>query len=300
MLEVRSLTKQYAGGVRALDDVNLEIGEGVFGLLGANGAGKSTLMRTLATLQHPDAGEVRLDGVDVFRDVRALRRQLGYLPQDLGVPARVSAREMLETLAGLSGIPSSTRRDLVAERLEAVNLTEAADRDLDGFSGGMRQRFGIAAATLGDPRLLIVDEPTAGLDPTERRRFQTLLAAFARDRILVLSSHIVEDVAGLCSRMAMLDGGRIVAEGTPESLVRDLDARVYRARVEPKDVDSIRARFEVLSIRPDQGCLALRVYAETSPGPGFEAVAPDLEDFFEAQRAGLVGRGAVTGRGAGA
>lgn len=280
MLEIDSLSKCYRGGIQALDNISLTIDTGVYGLLGANGAGKSSLMRTIATLQRPDSGSVRLDGEDIFKDVRAFRHKLGYLSQDLGAPSRVTANEMLDYLAGMKGIKRQDRRKLVMRQLELVNLDAAADRYIEEFSGGMRQRFGIAAATLGDPRIIIVDEPTAGLDPTERRRFQTLLAELAGDRILLLSSHIVEDIASLCKRMAMLDRGRLVAEGDPEQLIDELQGRVYRTYTSAEEFSRLRQKYNVLSYRPDRGKIECRILADSIPDDSFVAVTPDLEDFY--------------------
>lgn len=287
MLEIQSLSKCYKGGIQALDNISLSINEGVFGLLGSNGAGKSSLMRTIATLQRPDSGLIKLDGENIFDNVRHFRRQLGYLSQDLGAPSRVTASEMLDYLAGMKGIDRQQRRKIVSRQLELVNLGAAADRYIEEFSGGMRQRFGIAAATLGDPRLIIVDEPTAGLDPTERRRFQTLLAELAGNRILLLSSHIVEDIAGLCTRMAMLDRGRLVAEGEPQQLVDELSGRIYRTRINAERFSDMRNTHDVLSYRPDRGQIELRIMAETAPGEEFEAVMPDLEDFYAARSSAM-------------
>lgn len=282
MLCINGVSKTYSGGVEALKDVSLKMERGVFGLLGANGAGKSTLMRTLATLQQPDAGAIRLDGYDLFADLRAARRLIGYLPQDMGVYPRVSAREMLDYIAGLKGIGGAARRRQIEELLEKVNLADVADRRLDAYSGGMRRRFGIAAAFLGSPDLVIVDEPTAGLDPTERRRFQFLLAEAARGCVLILSSHIVEDLAGLCSDMALMNQGRIIRNGSPAALIAALEGRVWGRTARFEDLASLQERFTLLSWRPSQGELVVRVLAESDPGEGFAPAAPDLEDLYSA------------------
>lgn len=281
MLTIENLGKTYRGGVRALNDVSLEVPEGIYGLLGANGAGKSTLMRTLATLQLPTSGAVRLDELDLLAHPMEARRRIGYLPQDAGVYPRVTAREMLDHLAGLRGIgPARERRQRVQRELERVNLGDVADRRLDTYSGGMRQRFGIATVFLDAPRLVIVDEPTAGLDPTERRRFQCLLAEAAEGCVLLLSSHIVEDLAGLCSRMAMLDRGRVVLEGDPATLVSGLDGKLWRRRIRLDEREAWSEKAKLLSWRPVRGALEVRAYGEDLSVHGFEPTPPDLEDLY--------------------
>lgn len=282
MLDVQFVTKTYAGGICALDDVSLSVGKGVFGLLGPNGAGKSSLMRTIATLQPPDTGNVTLDGQDMFRDSRAMRRRIGYLPQDMGVYPRVSAWEMLDYLAGLKGLKRRARARQVADLLERVNLADVADQRLDTYSGGMRRRFGIAAAFLGRPDLVIVDEPTAGLDPSERRRFQFLLADAARDCVLILSSHIVEDLAGLCNDMALMKHGRIVGQGAPAALVAQLDGQVWEHQARFDDLPQLEKAHHVLSWRPRPGALSVRVLAPAQPGDDFAPVTADLEDLYSA------------------
>ncbi|MEL6498436.1 MAG: ATP-binding cassette domain-containing protein [Planctomycetota bacterium] len=282
MLVVEGLSKTYArGGVQALDDVSLSIDNGMFGLLGPNGAGKSTLMRTLATLQLPTQGAARLDDVDLLSEPRLARKRIGYLPQDSGVYPRVTAWEMLDYLAGLRGIgPARERRELIGTQLERVNLADVAHRRLETFSGGMRQRFGIATVFLIKPRLVIVDEPTAGLDPTERRRFQTMLAEAAEGCVLLISSHIVEDVSGLCSNMALMDGGRVKLQGEPRSLVADLAGKVWSRRVAIGDLEAARAKYRLLSWRPDSGGLLLRAYGDSLADEGFKPAEPDLEDLY--------------------
>ncbi|MFV0359989.1 ATP-binding cassette domain-containing protein [Tropicimonas sp.] len=283
MLTVRGVWKTYDGGIRALQDVSLDAGRGVFGLLGPNGAGKSSLMRTLATLQRPDSGSVSLDDTDLLADPFRARRRIGYLPQDMGVYPRVTAGEMPEYLAGLKGIGGKRRRQEVSRLLEQVNLADLADRRLDTFSGGMRRRFGIATAFLGAPELVIVDEPTAGLDPSERRRFQFLLADAAQSCVLILSSHIVEDLAGLCTDMALMNRGRIVATGAPRKLVGKLDGRIWQRGAKFGELAALQSRHTVLSWRPSQGGLAVRVLSDISPGPDFEPSDPDLEDLYAAR-----------------
>ncbi|HEX6706932.1 MAG TPA: ABC transporter ATP-binding protein [Albitalea sp.] len=292
-LHLHELSKTYPNGVRALDRVSLTIPAGMFGLLGPNGAGKSTLMRTLATLQEADAGSATLQGVDgrdidVLNDKDAVRRLLGYLPQDFGVYPKVSAQELLDHFARLKGlIDAKARRATVDALLERVNLHAVRKQNLGGFSGGMRQRFGIAQALLCNPKLVIVDEPTAGLDPEERVRFHNLLADIASDVIVILSTHIVSDVADLCGELAVIDGGRVLLEGTPDALVESLRGRIWRKAVDKADIDRLKARMSLVSTRLQAGRTVVRAYAEGEPEePGFEAVAPDLEDVYFCSIAG--------------
>ncbi|MBK1832002.1 ABC transporter ATP-binding protein [Verrucomicrobiaceae bacterium R5-34] len=284
MLKIKSLSKTYSNGIHALRNISLELEPGIFGLLGPNGAGKSTLMRTIATLQLPDSGQIQLDGLDFIQEPRKARERIGYLPQDFGVYPRVTAREMLDYLAALKGIgPSAARRAEVARQLEKVNLTEAADQRLDTYSGGMKQRFGIAAALQGKPELVIVDEPTAGLDPSERRRFQLLLTEAAKDCILILSSHIVEDIAGLCSNMAIMHKGQLVLEGDPSTLTHELEGQVWEFSTSLEKLPHFQQNLRVLSWLPKQD--AIIVHAWTEPGayqptPSCVAVEPTLEDLY--------------------
>lgn len=280
VLQVHNLSKTYTGGVQALTDVSLDIGSGIFGLLGRNGAGKTTLMRTLATLQQPDQGKIQLDDIDLLDDPQSGRHQIGYLPQDMGVYPLMSAYESLAYFAGLKGLAGSAD---VMQALDEVNLADVADQRLDTFSGGMRRRFGIAVAFLGKPKLVIVDEPTAGLDPFERRRFQHLLTRAAQDCVLILSSHIVEDVENLATQMAILNAGRIIATGTPETLISELVDRVWTREIGFDELDRWQSSANLLSWRPRYGGHQIRVLADSAPGPGFTAVAPDLEDLY-AQR----------------
>jgi ABC-type multidrug transport system ATPase subunit len=281
MLEIRDVTKTYANGVQALRGVTLNIPRGLFGLLGPNGAGKSSLMRTLATLQTPDAGTIAFDGQSMLDDPQAHRRRLGYLPQDFGVCPGVSAAELLDHLALLKGITSRhDRKEQVSALLAQTNLWEHRRHAVSGFSGGMRQRFGIAQALLGDPRLVIVDEPTAGLDPEERNRFHNLLSEIGEQVVVILSTHIVEDVRQLCARMAILAEGRVLREGAPDELVGELSGRVWGKTVSKHDVAGHRERLRVLSAQLHSGRTRLRVLADVPPEPGFEAVAPDLEDVY--------------------
>ena len=289
MLTITDLSKTYPNGVAALKGVSLAVGNGLFGLLGPNGAGKSTLMRTLATLQEPDAGSITLDGQDVLADPQAHRRRLGYLPQDFGVYPGVSAEALLDHLALLKGVSDRrSRADQVDSLLQRTNLHAHRRRAVDGFSGGMRRRFGIAQALLGDPRLVIVDEPTAGLDPEERHRFHDLLSEIGERVIVVLSTHIVEDVRQLCPRVAVLSDGRILLEGEPDRLVERLAGRVWRKTVERERVGEYRRTMPVLSTRLHSGRTRVQVLADAAPEPGFEPVAPDLEDVYFSALAGRV------------
>ena len=284
MLTIRNLSKTYPNGVRALVDVSLEIPNGMFGLLGPNGAGKSTLMRTIATLQEPDAGRILLGDLDVLADKPATRRLLGYLPQEFGVYPKVTAEALLEHFAILKGVTQrGERRDLVAALLNQVNLYEVRKHRLGGFSGGMRQRFGVAQALIGDPKLVIVDEPTAGLDPEERQRFLNLLAEIGERVVVILSTHIVEDVSELCSRMAIIAGGRVRLTGEPRERIRSLEGRVWRRSIDKAALREYRERFTVLSTRLSGGATLIHVLADSAPEPGFECVAPDLEDVYFGQ-----------------
>ncbi|MEG1451849.1 ABC transporter ATP-binding protein [Brevundimonas sp.] len=281
MLSITNLTHIYANGTRALDDVSLEIPRGMFGLLGPNGAGKSTLMRTIATLQSPTSGTIKFGELDVIKEPEMLRRTLGYLPQDFGVYPRVSAYDMLDHMAILKGISSGKeRKDTVETLLNQVNLWNVRKKAIAGFSGGMRQRFGIAQALIGNPQLIIVDEPTAGLDPEERNRFLNLLAEIGENVVIILSTHIVEDVADLCPRMAVLAGGRIQLEGAPLALIDSLKGRVWRTAIEKSELEDYRQRFEVISTRLFAGRTLIHVLSDTSPGAAFEPVSGNLEDVY--------------------
>ena len=288
-LAIRDLSKRYGNGVQALDRVSLSIGPGMFGLLGPNGAGKSTLMRTLATLQEADSGSATLDGIDVLREKDRVRRLLGYLPQEFGVYPKVAAQDMLDHLARLKGIAGSRARKAVVDALlERTNLAAVRRQRLGGFSGGMRQRFGIAQALIGNPGLIIVDEPTAGLDPEERVRFHNLLADIGREVIVILSTHIVDDVADLCPRFAVIHEGRVLLEGEPGAAVARLAGRMWRRVVERDELASLRSSAPVVSSRLQSGRTVVRAYSEAAPGPGFEAVDPELEDVYFTAVAGLL------------
>ena len=287
-LTISGLSKTYPNGVKALSGVSLTIPTGMFGLLGPNGAGKSTLMRTLATLQEADAGTARLGDIDVLRDKDAVRRTLGYLPQDFGVYPKVSAEEMLDHLARLKGLASGPkRREVVATLLKQTNLYDVRKKALGGYSGGMRQRFGIAQALLGNPRLIIVDEPTAGLDPEERVRFHNLLAEIGENVIVILSTHIVSDVSDLCARMAIIHQGRVLLTGDPLELTRALDRRVWQKAIAKVELDAVKAAHPVISTRLLAGRTLVNVVSDAAPGDGFAPIDPTLEDVYFA---------AITGR----
>jgi len=281
VLEIRNLSKTYSNGVRALQDVSLSIPRGMYGLLGPNGAGKSTLMRTLATLQEADSGTVRLGELDVLVDKARVREQLGYLPQEFGLYPKVRAIDLLDHFAVLKGIGvRSERKATVEALLQQTNLWDARKKKVGGFSGGMRQRFGIAVALLGNPQLIIVDEPTAGLDPEERVRFLNLLAELGENAVVILSTHIVADVAELCSRMAIIDKGRILVETEPVAAIAALQGQIWRRLISKDQVAEFQAAHDIISTRLVLGRTAIRVRAASTPGEGFEAVEPDLEDVY--------------------
>ena len=281
MLQIDKLTHVYPNGTRALDSVSIEVPRGMFGLLGPNGAGKSTLMRCIASLQVPTSGSIRFDSTDVLATPHLLRRTLGYLPQDFGVYPRVSAYEMLDHLAVLKGYGMrGERRDVVDALLHQVNLWDVRRKALAGFSGGMRQRFGIAQALIGQPQLLIVDEPTAGLDPEESNRFLNLLAETAENIVVILSTHIVQDVTDLCQRLAIIAGGRIVRAGAPLDLIAELRGRIWRRAVGKSELEAYRAAHEVIATRLFGGRTMIHVLADEHPGEGFEPAEGGLEDVY--------------------
>ena len=289
-LVIRSLSKTYPNGTRALKDVSLDVPLGMFGLLGRNGAGKSTLMRILATLQKPDAGTAHLGDIDVVRQHERVRERLGYLPQSFGFHPRVSARRLLEHFAILKGLTDATsRRDAVDALLRRTNLWDVRAHRVGTFSGGMTQRLGVAVALLGNPTLIIVDEPTAGLDPEERVRFLNLLSEIGEESIVILSTHIVEDVSELCSRMAVIDRGEILLEAEPLAAVAALRGRIWRRVVEKAELPELERAHAVISTRLLAGRTVVRVYGDARPGEGFESVEPDLEDVYFSALAGLVG-----------
>jgi len=280
-LLIENLSKTYPNGVKALDNVSLDISCGMYGLLGPNGAGKTTLMRTVATLQEPDRGSVRLGDIDGLRQKDEIRRRLGYLPQEFGVYPRISAQDMLSHLAVLKGITrSGERKQVVEAMLRRCNLYEVRKKALSGFSGGMRQRFGIAQALISNPQLLIVDEPTAGLDPGERNRFYNLLAEIGEQVIVILSTHIVEDVMDLCSRMAIIHLGRVLFEGRPDDAIATLQGRVWQRSIAKSELPDYQQRYQVISSRLMGGRPLLHVLSAEAPDGGFAPSAPDLEDVF--------------------
>jgi ABC-2 type transport system ATP-binding protein len=287
MLRIEHLSKTYPGGIRAVDDISLTIPRGMFGLLGPNGAGKSTLMRILATLQEADTGTATLDAIDVLRDKAAVRATLGYLPQEFGLHPKVTAAEMLDHFCVLKGVTDGReRKALVGALLEQTNLSAASQRKLGTFSGGMRQRFGIAIALIGNPRLIIVDEPTAGLDPAERVRFLNMLSALGETSVVILSTHIVEDVSELCSHMAIIDKGRIKLEAQPVTAIRSLDGRIWQRTVERAELPSYQQNFELLATKLFGGRTIVRVRSDARPNESFEPAEPSLEDvYFAAMRA---------------
>jgi ABC-type multidrug transport system ATPase subunit len=281
MLSIQHLTHVYANGVRALDEVSLEVPAGMFGLLGPNGAGKSTLMRTIASLQSPTSGQVRFEDIDVIAEPEKLRRTLGYLPQDFGVYPRVSAADMLDHMAILKGVSNARDRKQTVEALLAqVNLWNVRNKAIAGFSGGMRQRFGIAQALIGQPRLIIVDEPTAGLDPEERNRFLNLLADIGERVVVILSTHIVEDVADLCPRMAIIAEVRIIATGAPADLTAALNGRIWKKTIPREELVAHRNTHNVISTRLFAGRTVIHVLADAQPDPGFAPIEGSLEDVY--------------------
>ncbi len=280
MLSIHNVSKTYGGRVRALNGVSLEIPAGMFGLLGPNGAGKSTLMRTVATLVEPDQGSITFDGIDVVRQKDSLRRVLGYLPQEFGVYPRTSARDMLEHLAMLKGLTAAReRREVVDRLLQVTNLWDVRTRNLTTFSGGMRQRFGIAQALIGDPRLIIVDEPTAGLDPEERNRFLGLLTEIGEDVTVILSTHIVDDVADVCGGMAILVSGQVKCQGAPHAVLETLRGSIWHKVVTREELSRFSDHV-VLGTRWHSGRLVVHVMSATPPGGGFEPAPPDLQDLY--------------------
>lgn len=281
MLHITNLTKTYDNGVKALDGIDLKVDCGLFGLLGPNGAGKSSLMRTIASLQGADKGTIRFDGVSVLEHPQVLRQRLGYLPQEFGVYPRISAIHLLEHFALLKGITNKQqRRSQVISLLKQTNLFDARKKAVSSFSGGMKQRFGIAQALLADPKIIIVDEPTAGLDPEERNRFHRLLSQLGENRVVILSTHIVEDVRELCPNMAILANGKIVLQGKPEQLINDLTGKIWRKRIKADQEKLFKDNFNVISIRLDSGERSIHVLSDVQPEADFEPVKPDLEDVY--------------------
>ncbi len=289
-LEIRGLSKRYANGVQALHNVSLSVPPGMFGLLGPNGAGKSTLMRTLATLQSADAGTATLGDIDILREPDRVRALLGYLPQDFGVYPKVSALDLLDHLARLKGLVNAkNRRETVDALLQRVNLFDVRKQKLGGFSGGMRQRFGIAQALLGNPKLVIVDEPTAGLDPEERVRFHNLLADIAADVVVILSTHIVSDVADLCANLAVINRGTLLLTGEPGALVAGIHDRIWRKVVTKAEAEALKTQVQLVSTRLQGGRTVVRAHGIGMPAAGFDPVEADLEDVYFCTIAGYLG-----------
>jgi ABC-2 type transport system ATP-binding protein len=282
LLSIEGLSKTYSNGVRALYDVNLTLGNGMFGLLGPNGAGKSSLMRTIATLQEADSGSIRLDGLDVLKEKTRVRQLLGYLPQEFGVYPKITAERMLDHIARLKGVgQAGERRDAVQALLEKVNLYKDRRMHLGTYSGGMKQRFGIAQALIGDPKLIIVDEPTAGLDPAERNRFYNLLSQLGQNTIVILSTHIVEDVSTLCSSFAIICKGEVLYAGDPEKAVRELEGMIYSKAIDQADISYYRNIYQVISTQLKGGKLHIRVLSrDAEPQDGFVPAEPNLEDVY--------------------
>ncbi|MBI2279454.1 MAG: ABC transporter ATP-binding protein [Bacteroidetes bacterium] len=280
-LKIENLNKVYPNGVKALDNVSIEISNGMFGLLGPNGAGKSSLMRTLATLQEADSGTAFLNDIDILNNPLELRKVLGYLPQEFGVYPKITAEQLLDHIAILKGITNNKeRKELVNYLLQKVNLYEQRSKSVKGFSGGMKQRVGIAQALIGNPQLIIVDEPTAGLDPGERNRFHNLLADVGQDVVIILSTHIVDDVRELCSNMAIMNLGQLVYQGSPNNVLQELKGKVWQKSIERTQVAEYQKNYQVISDKMVAGNPLIHVLSESNPGDGFEQVEPNLEDVF--------------------
>jgi ABC-type multidrug transport system ATPase subunit len=280
-LVINSLSKTYSNGVHALKDISLTLGNGMFGLLGPNGAGKSSLMRTIATLQEADEGSVFLDDLDVLKHKTEVRQLLGYLPQEFGVYPKISAERMLDHIAQLKGVCNrNERKELVAALLDNVNLTKDKKKSLGTYSGGMKQRFGIAQALIGNPKLIIVDEPTAGLDPAERNRFYNLLSQLGENTIVILSTHIVEDVSTLCSNFAIICQGEVLYAGQPDTAVHEMEGKIFSKAINKQELSFYQDDFTVISTQLKTGKLHIRIVQDVHPGKGFEAATPNLEDVY--------------------
>ena len=280
-LKIEHLSKTYSNGVKALDNISLTISNGMFGLLGPNGAGKSSLMRTLATLQEPTNGIVTFNDINIIEKPQEMRTHLGYLPQEFGVYPKISAYELLDHIAVLKGIQNKKdRKNQVMALLQQTNLYQHRKKYVSTFSGGMRQRFGIAQALLGSPKLIIVDEPTAGLDPEERNRFHNLLSEIGENVIILLSTHIVEDVRDLCSNMAIMGEGQIISQGIPSELIKELEDKIWRKTIKKEELEAFKTAFNVLSTHLHSGKIRLHVLSENKPESGFELANPDLEDVY--------------------
>lgn len=280
-LIIKNLSKTYQNGTKALSNINLEIPTGLFGLLGPNGAGKSSLMRTIATLQDADTGSIFLDDLEVMHNKDEMRKYLGYLPQEFGVYPNISAEDLLNHLCVLKGISNSKeRKELVKALLSQTNLYEVRKKNVGGYSGGMKQRFGIAQALIGNPKVIIVDEPTAGLDPAERNRFLNLLSEISEQVIIIFSTHIVDDVKELCNNMAVINKGQVVAKGHPQDLINSLSGKVYKRVIEKQELDHYKSQFRVISNRLSAGKTEIHITAEKDQTQGFEIISPGLEDVY--------------------
>ncbi len=280
-LQINNLSKTYPNGVKALDDINLEITNGMYGLLGANGAGKSSLMRTIASLQEPSSGSLSFNNIDIVQNPDEIRKHLGYLPQEFGVYPKISAEKLLNHLAVLKGILNKKeRKEQVTALLQQVNLYQHRKKYVYTFSGGMRQRFGIAQALLANPKIIIVDEPTAGLDPEESNRFLNLLSEIGENVIVILSTHIVEDVRNLCPKMAILSNGKIISEGNPTELVASIEGKIWTKIILKSDLDIYKKAFDVVSTKLVSGETQIRVLSDQKPEASFELITPNLEDFY--------------------
>ena len=282
ILSLKNVSKTYSNGVKALDDVTIDIKAGMFGLLGPNGAGKSSLMRTIATLQEPDTGSIEFNGLDILNNKIEFRKTLGYLPQEFGVYPKMSASDLLHYFASLQGITNKAERNAIVDKaLEVTNLSDVRDKHVAGYSGGMKQRFGIAQLLLNNPKLIIVDEPTAGLDPAERHRFLNVLREIGTNHIVIFSTHIVDDVKELCTDMAILNGGRILSQSTPKELVQSLSGHIWKISASRDKIDELQKQYNVISSSfNDDNDLDVRVYSTTSPGEGFEPAVATLEDVY--------------------
>lgn len=281
ILKLKNLSKTYSNGVKAINDISLEVSNGMFGLLGRNGAGKSSLMKTIVGLQRPDSGEIIFNGTDVIKEPEFIKKQLGFLPQDFGVYPKVSAIDLLTHLAVLKGLPNTReRKEQVSALLDKVNLYSHRKKEVHTFSGGMRQRFGVAQALLGNPQIVIVDEPTAGLDPEERNRFNNLLSEIGEEIIIILSTHLVEDVRNLCENMAIIDKGKVLAMGRPADFIKDLNGKLWQKLIDRQELADHESRYKIISSQLNTGKLNIHIYSETDPGNGFETLSPTLEDVY--------------------
>ncbi|MBA4853812.1 ABC transporter ATP-binding protein [Emticicia sp. BO119] len=280
-LSLKNINKTYPNGVKAIENVNLELSNGMFGLLGPNGAGKSSLIKTIAGLQNPDSGSITLNGTDIVIDTDFIKKQLGFLPQDFGVYPKISAYDLLNHLATLKGVVNNAvRKEQVLALLDKVNLYQHRNKEVYTFSGGMRQRFGIAQALLGNPQVIIVDEPTAGLDPEERNRFNNLLSEIGEDIIIILSTHLVEDVKNLCPNMAVMHQGKVIAQGKPSHFVESLSGVIWKKTIDKKEKADYEKNFNIISTQLTEGKLSIHVYSDTQPDSRFQILSPTLEDYY--------------------